>query len=223
MPPFLKWPRGKRWFIAHHANLLPNTFNRYIEPFLGSGSVFFSLCPERALLGDANADLIAAYQGVKNNWVELERLLHEHHKKHNKTHYYKVREAKPTDPVKRAARFIYLNRTCFNGIYRVNLQGKFNVPMGTKNSVLLDHDDFKQAAHILAKAEMRVSDFQFLIDEAQSNDLVFADPPYTVRHNLNGFINYNEVLFSWEDQQRLSIREPIIIFESPKVFNYETT
>jgi DNA adenine methylase len=204
MNPFLKWPGGKRWFIANYVDLLPKRFNRYIEPFLGSGSVFFFLQPRQALLGDINADLIATYNGIKEDPVALESLLQKHHESHSKRHYYKVRHLEPIDPIERAARLIYLNRTCFNGIYRVNLQGKFNVPMGTKDSVVLGTDDFEQVASVLANAEIRVSDFKNLIEEAIQDDLIFADPPYTVRHNLNGFIKYNETLFSWDDQLRLA-------------------
>ncbi|ASJ24783.1 site-specific DNA-methyltransferase (adenine-specific) [Laribacter hongkongensis] len=110
----------------------------------------------------------------------------------------------PTKLIQRASRLIYLNRTCFNGIYRVNKEGKFNVPRGSKSKVLLEGDDFKSISAVLQSAELRVSDFEVLIDEAVANDFVFADPPYTVRHNYNGFIKYNEVLFSWGDQKRLA-------------------
>lgn len=99
---------------------------------------------------------------------------------------------------------IYLNRTCFNGIYRVNANGDFNVPKGSKDSVLLDTDDFEAVSMALQHASIYLCDFETLIDNAQEGDFVFADPPYTVRHNRNGFVKYNEVLFSWEDQIRLS-------------------
>jgi DNA adenine methylase len=204
MTPFLKWPGGKRWFIAKHTDLLPKKFNRYIEPFLGSGSVFFYLQPQKALLGDVNTELIVAYQGIKDNWASLAARLQTHQKKHGEKHYETVRAIEPDDSIERAARLIYLNRTCFNGIYRVNLKGKFNVPKGTRNSVLFDTDDFEGVSRLLANAEIRASDFEVLINEAKRNDFVFADPPYTVRHNLNAFVRYNERLFSWDDQVRLA-------------------
>jgi DNA adenine methylase len=103
----------------------------------------------------------------------------------------------------RAARFIYLNRTCFNGLYRVNLKGEFNVPVGTKTAVLLPDDNFALASERLRKTKLTSWDFEKVIDQTKSTDFVFADPPYTVRHNLNGFIKYNERLFSWADQVRL--------------------
>jgi DNA adenine methylase len=202
--PFLKWAGGKRWFVKQHSDVLPRTFARYIEPFLGGGSVFFHLKPERAVLGDINVDLIAAYESIRDNWRGLARSLSHHERKHSDEHYYHVRSLRPRTLLQQASRLIYLNRTCFNGIYRVNLNGSFNVPRGTKNDVLLESDRFAEMSHLLKGADLRVSDFEPVIDEARDGDLIFADPPYTVRHNLNGFVKYNEKLFSWEDQERLA-------------------
>lgn len=204
LSPFLKWPGGKRWFVQKHAALLPQTFNRYIEPFLGGGSVFFHLQPQKSLLGDTNPDVITAYKSIKEDWSALIRSLQHHQRKHSDDHYYSVRQCIPKEVVQRASRMIYLNRTCFNGIYRVNLRGEFNVPRGTKDAVILDSDEFETVARLLKSADIRLADFEVLIDEAVVGDLVFADPPYTVRHNLNGFVKYNEKLFSWQDQERLA-------------------
>lgn len=202
--PFMKWPGGKRWFVSRHADVLPKSFRRYCEPFLGGGSVFFHLQPGRAVLGDANAELIEAYKVVPWRRKQLMRLLMEHKRKHGERHYYRVRRNVPVDPVGRAARTLYLNRTCFNGMYRVNRLGRFNVPKGEKTAVLLDTDDFDAYARLLRRAELRVSDFEPLVDEMASGDLVFADPPYIVGHSNNGFVKYNEKLFKWEDQIRLA-------------------
>lgn len=202
--PFLKWPGGKRWFVQRHADFLPRDFRVYIEPFLGGGSVFFHLRPKSAVLGDLNEDLIATYQGIKTDWRQLEGLLATHQNNHSDAYYYQVRKANPSDPVERAARLIYLNRTCFNGIYRVNLDGDFNVPRGSKNTVVLDTDNFEALSEALKGAHLCAGYFEHLVDTAGKNDLVFADPPYTVRHNVNGFIKYNEKLFSWGDQETLA-------------------
>jgi DNA adenine methylase len=199
----LKWPGGKRWFIARHAGVLPTTFGRYFEPFLGGASVFFYLEPKNAVLGDTNAELIALFRAVAWRRRQLESSLREHQTKHGKRYYYHVRNTVPADAVERAARMLYLNRTCFNGMYRVNRAGQFNVPKGLKTTVVLDTDDFAAAAKLLRGAELRVTDFEPLIDEAQGGDFVFADPPYIVGHNNNGFVKYNEKLFKWEDQLRL--------------------
>jgi DNA adenine methylase len=204
LSPFLKWPGGKRWFVQKHAELLPKTYKRYIEPFLGGGSVFFHLQPSNSILGDMNPDVIAAYSGIKENWKALVRSLRFHEREHSDDHFYNVRARKPNNNIQRASRMLYLNRTCFNGIYRVNLRGEFNVPRGSKDAVLLETDNFEGISRALQSADIRLEDFEVLIDEAESGDFIFADPPYTVRHNLNGFTKYNEKLFSWQDQERLA-------------------
>ncbi|MDT8387943.1 MAG: Dam family site-specific DNA-(adenine-N6)-methyltransferase [Thiogranum sp.] len=203
LKPFLKWAGGKRWFVANHSDLIPTNFNCYIEPFLGSGAVFFYLRPNRALLGDSNAQLIETYQAIKDNWGLVWKYLREHHRNHSCDYYYQARNSERHSSASRAARFIYLNRTCWNGLYRVNRKGVFNVPKGTKSSVVFKDDCFDQISDALQGAELFACDFEDLIDSAQRGDLVFVDPPYTVRHNHNAFIKYNEKLFSWLDQERL--------------------
>lgn len=203
--PFLKWPGGKRWLIKYHPELLPDQIEgRYIEPFLGSGSVYFHLRPKQAILSDLNKDLIDTYKSVRSKHVKLTNWLKVHDENHSPEYYYKIRSSSPVELSERAARFIYLNRTCFNGIYRVNSKGQFNVPIGTQTNVVLPTDSFKVWSKTLKQAELKHSDFETVINLAGEGDFLFVDPPYTVRHNLNGFIQYNEVLFSWEDQVRLS-------------------
>lgn len=202
--PFLKWAGGKRWFVQKHAELFPKSYKRYIEPFLGGGAVYFHLQPAEAILGDLNPDVVAAYRGIKEDWRALVRSLQYHARHHSDEHFYSTRDRNPKAVIPRASRMIYLNRTCFNGIYRVNLDGKFNVPRGSKNEVLMDTDDFEVISDLLQGAEIYLDDFEKLIDKGGAGDLIFADPPYTVRHNLNGFIKYNEKLFSWADQERLA-------------------
>lgn len=202
--PFLKWPGGKRWLVASHSRLLPRRHNRYIEPFLGAGSVFFHLRPQWALLGDLNTDVITAFQGIMDDPEHVQLLLEKHHLQHTSEYYYKIRSESPGTLSAQAARIIYLNRTCFNGIYRVNKRGEFNVPLGTRDTVVLDSDNFQAVAMLLSRAELHNCDFESLTDSALADDLLFLDPPYTVRHNRNGFIKYNERLFSWDDQERLA-------------------
>lgn len=201
--PFLKWAGGKRWLINGYPHLFPRMYNRYIEPFLGSGAVYFYLKPENAILSDLNKELIETYLAIKNHWKKVVKKLEVHQLCHGKRYYYQVRKQKFADPIERAAKFIYLNRTCWNGLYRVNLNGQFNVPIGTKTNVLLTDDDFKKVSARLNKSEMICSDFEPIIDKAGKNDFLFVDPPYTVTSNQSNFIKYNELLFSWEDQIRL--------------------
>lgn len=207
LPPFLKWPGGKRWFVCNWSHILPAKFGTYIEPFLGAGSVYFHLRPSKALLGDLNAELVNTYRVVRDSWRSLERSLRHHQQRHLEnadSHYYTVRGRVPSGAYRQASRLIYLNRACFNGIYRVNAQGAFNVPRGTKTKIVVETDDFKTIAALLGGAELIAGDFEPLVDRAKAGDLVFCDPPYTVRHNYNGFRKYNEVLFSWNDQERLA-------------------
>lgn len=201
--PFLKWAGGKRWLVHRHADLFPTEFDRYIEPFLGGGAAFFHLAPKQAVLGDINADLINTYSALQQDWRLVYRYLRGHHASHSAEYYYKIRQKKLSSPFSRAAQFIYLNRTCWNGLYRVNLKGTFNVPIGTKSSVVFEDDRLDLVSEKLQKATLRVADFEDLIDDAGEGDFVFVDPPYTVRHNHNAFIKYNEKLFSWFDQVRL--------------------
>ena len=201
--PFLKWAGGKRWFISQHNNLLPSHYNRYIEPFLGSGAVFFHLRPNSAIIADSNQDLIETYIAIRDFPEEIQNLLQIHQRYHSKEYYYTIRQSNYETIWEKAARFLYLNRTCWNGLYRVNRQGQFNVPIGTKTKVMLDTDNFPFISEILAKTKILTSDFESVIDQAEEEDFIFIDPPYTVKHNENGFVNYNEKIFSWEDQIRL--------------------
>jgi DNA adenine methylase len=179
-------------------------FNKYIEPFLGSGAVFFHLQPKNALLTDKNKELIVTYEAIKRNWKKVYSELEIHQQKHSQKYYYLIRQSKFNSIYKTAARFIYLNRTCWNGLYRVNLKGDFNVPMGTKDKVLFENDNFDSIAELLANISLQNIDFESAIDTAEENDLIFIDPPYTVKHDNNGFIKYNENLFTWNDQVRLA-------------------
>ncbi|MFL6858065.1 MAG: DNA adenine methylase [Allosphingosinicella sp.] len=203
LAPFLKWAGGKRWFADRCLHLIPRDYRRYVEPFLGSGAMFFALRPAEALLSDVNPDLINCYRTIRAAPKDIARRLAEHHRLHDKAHYYNTRAAKPEDPLDRAAWFIYLNRTCWNGLYRVNRKNEFNVPIGTKNSVVLPNDDFEGASRILSGIEILHQDFEATLDSAKDGDFVFVDPPYTVKHNLNGFLKYNHKIFSWADQLRL--------------------
>jgi len=202
--PFLKWAGGKRWLASLIQEQIGNISGRYIEPFLGSGAIFFRLSPSSALLNDANTDLIDTYKAIQQDYSRVVKHLTHHHRLHSKYYYYQMRSYAPRCPFRRAAKFIYLNRTCWNGLYRVNRNGVFNVPIGTKSSVLLSSDNWPQISSTLQRAQFFSGDFEKIIDHANKGDLIFADPPYTIKHNFNGFIKYNEALFSWADQERLS-------------------
>lgn len=201
--PFLKWAGGKRWLTQSDTKIVPSCFNTYVEPFLGSGAIFFSLIPKKSILADLNEDLINSYMAIKSNWYRVKELLEEHQRSHSEEHYYYVRSQLPECRYERAARLIYLNRTCWNGLYRVNLKGEFNVPKGSKVAVLMESDNFENTAIHLKKSKILCQDFEITLDMAKEGDFAFIDPPYTVKHNSNGFLKYNENIFSWSDQVRL--------------------
>jgi DNA adenine methylase len=205
--PFLRWAGGKTWLIKDLEQYLPATFNNYHEPFLGGGSVFIhlksnGLIKYRSYLSDKNRDLINSYNVVKSNSDELiECLLTFRNEKDN---YYFLREQNFANRIQRAAQFIFLNRTSFNGIYRVNLRGQYNVPYGFKKySKLIDVENFKELSYLFKNSFFKSCDFEETIQRININDLVFLDPPYTVAHENNSFVKYNQKIFAWEDQERL--------------------
>ena len=218
--PFLKWAGGKRWLVSRNLITFPAEYNRYIEPFLGSGAVFFAMQPHTAILSDSNENLIETYQAIKDDWKSVWILLKKHHRLHCNKYYYSMRESQPRTIHGKAALFIYLNRTCWNGLYRVNLSGKFNVPIGTKEKVILNTYDFESISNILKNTELLRHDFEEVINKAIKGDLVFIDPPYTVKHNNNNFIKYNENLFSWNDQIRL--RDSLLLAKQRGAYVFST-
>lgn len=202
--PFLKWPGGKRWLVQRYGKHFPIIFRRYLEPFLGGGAVFFHLAPRHGILSDTNAELVNTYQCLKVHARAIDNRLAQLHARHSAALYYRIREMEPTDAIERAVRFLYLNRTCFNGLYRVNLSGEFNVPMGSKTLVGYPEGYLQKIAECLSHASIQSADFEDTIDKAGKDDFLYVDPPYTVMHNNNNFRKYNANLFSWSDQLRLA-------------------
>ncbi len=204
--PFLKWPGGKRWLTRHIINLLDGArFPTYFEPFLGGGALFFALEPEKAVLSDVNSDLINAYAQVRYRPHKLIALIKR--LPVDEITYRNLRNETAKRNVDRAIRFLYLNRTAFGGMYRVNQSGGFNVPFGGGERTpapLWEEDLLTQAAPKLKRAELRCGDFEDVLSEACGGDLVYCDPTYTVTHDNNGFVRYNERNFSWDDQKRLA-------------------
>lgn len=203
--PFLKWAGSKRYLLKHIVGAIPQTFNTYREPFLGGGSVFFLLKPESAVLSDTNEDLINTYSALRDNADSLFDYIIP--LKPNKTTYYKIRGKRSKGKYKRAAEFIYINKTCWNGLYRVNSKGIFNVPYGSpKNNYIADIDNLRECSKLLNKEtiDLRISDFEEALVGTKQGDLIYLDPPYVTGHSNNGFVEYNEKIFSWSDQLRLA-------------------
>ena len=199
--PFLKWAGGKRMLVAEIAGLFPEAFGSYWEPFLGGGAVFFALESRirRAYLSDINLDLMLTYRMISTKPEQVIDVLQEHAKKHSKKHYMEIRKKQHEiqDPVLLAAQFIYLNRTCFNGLYRVNKQGRFNVPMGDyENPTICDVSNLLAASEVLTKAVLKAQTFESI--EPASGDLVYCDPPYD-----KAFASYTWEGFDNKDQKSL--------------------
>ncbi|WP_374971030.1 DNA adenine methylase [Terrabacter sp. BE26] len=204
-PPFLRWAGGKRWLVSYIAELTAHaTIRNYHEPFAGGAAIFFGTnFGSRSYLSDLNADLIETYAAVQSSPEEVWERLRKY--RNTEEDYYAARAAKPRTPPTRAARFIFLNHTSFNGLFRVNLRGEYNVPYGYKPSDNRpDLEQLRSASTRLKSATLAVCDFVSALQNVGEGDLVFLDPPYTVAHNNNGFVRYNDRLFLFADQQRLS-------------------
>lgn len=201
--PVLRWAGGKSWLIKHLGKLKEIDFNNYHEAFLGGAATFFFLRPKtHSFLSDLNEDLIETYQSIKVDAKKVIDVLSTF--ENQEDFYYKIRGTIFDDPFERAARFIYLNQTSYNGIYRVNLKGEYNVPFGFRKKCFLNTANLLAAQHALKNATLNCQDFYDILPLIKKKDLIFLDPPYTVSHNNNGFIKYNEKIFSLEDQIRLS-------------------
>ena len=203
--PFLRWAGGKRWLIKDINDLIQGyKFNNYYEPFLGSGAIFFNINAKfkNSFLSDLNRELIQTYQQVKDNCTSVINFLNQF--PNEEIFYYSIRKKNFKIPSKQAAQFIYLNHTSYNGIYRVNSKGEYNVPFGHKKNYSVDEDSLTKCSEKLQGSQLFFGDFTQFLDNIQEGDLIFLDPPYTVSHNNNGFIEYNKNLFSLEDQYRLS-------------------
>jgi DNA adenine methylase len=203
---FLKWAGSKRLLLKHILAVLPTQYGTYFEPFLGSGAVYFLLLPSRAVLSDTCRELIETFLAVRDDVDSIVQYLAT--LKPNKTLYYQIRENRSKDPVIRAAEFIYLNKTCWNGLYRVNLEGRFNVPFGKpRTDFILDFENIRQCATTLGSpgTGITVCDFEHSISSAKRGDLVYLDPPYVTGHNNNGFTMRRcfpgMIRFAWQKSQ----------------------
>lgn len=205
--PFLKWAGGKGQLLTQFQPFFPRQFERYLEPFLGSGAVFFHLKPNKALLADSNEELFRCFVGIRDFPELVIEVLRSHKAKHTKEHYYEVRALNPTDLTapERAARFIYLNKTCFNGLYRVNSKGRYNVPMGSyKNPTILDDRNLRAVSDALKKAQLFNMPFEeFCRKNAKAGDFIYFDPPYQPLSRTASFTGYTKDSFSLDDQRRL--------------------
>jgi DNA adenine methylase len=214
--PFVKWAGGKAKLAPLIAESLPATPNRYFEPFAGGGAVYFELesrgLLHEANLNDLNGALTEAYTVVRDQVEPLiaalrpiSRLYLEHPQQERAAMFYRIRRAPADDPVERAARLIFLNRTCFNGLFRVNRRGEFNVPHGTYSKPrILDSTRLREASRALQAVTITSLDFEELCGQAGPGDFVYLDPPYQPLSATASFTSYTGQSFTADDQRRLA-------------------
>jgi len=212
--PFVKWAGGKRQLIPILNENLPETFGTYYEPFLGGGALLFHILTERngqkCSISDLNSDLVLSYATVRDRIDELIASLQNHeknYKKDSKSYYYSIRESKPQGGIEKTSRLLFLNRTCFNGLYRVNRKGKFNVPLGKyTNPNIVNEENLRSVSSILQsnKISIQCHDFEKVLRDAKKGDLVYFDPPYHPISETANFTSYTNKDFSYEDLSRLA-------------------
>jgi DNA adenine methylase len=207
--PFLKYAGGKTALLPEILPRLPKKIKTYYEPFVGGGAVFFALAAEErfksAVIGDVNEELMRTYYALSHESTVVIRRLEEHSFGHGSTHYYATRAHAPKTTAAQAARMIYLNRTCFNGLYRVNKAGQFNVPLGRyANPTICDEENLLAVAEVLGrKARMVAHDFETIVKRAKQGDAVYFDPPYVPVSTTSNFTAYGKDGFGPGDQIRL--------------------
>lgn len=205
--PILKWAGGKGQLLSQFKEYLPSPteYNAYHEPFFGGGALFFSIQPKKAYLSDLNKELIEVYEVVRDNVEELIVSLQKH--KNEESYYYYIRDKDPMemDKIERASRFIFLNKTCYNGLYRVNRNGKFNVPFGRyKNPDFVNEKGLRAANEVLQGVDLKIGDFSQVLKRAKRGDFIYLDPPYHPVTTTANFTDYTAIPFGESEQIRLS-------------------
>jgi len=212
--PFVKWAGGKRQLIPILNESLPKTFGTYFEPFLGGGALLFNMLTERenlkCVISDLNSDLVLCYTTIRDKIDDLINSLktHEkHYQKNSKEYYYFIRENNPRSQIEKTSRLIFLNRTCFNGLYRVNSKGKFNVPLGKyTNPNIVNEENLRSVSAILrsSRVSIKCQDFEAILRNAKKDDLVYFDPPYQPVSDTSNFTSYTNKDFTYDDLGRLA-------------------
>ncbi|WP_290657144.1 Dam family site-specific DNA-(adenine-N6)-methyltransferase [Anaerovibrio sp.] len=216
--PFVKWAGGKRQLLGHIRELMPEHFNNYIEPFVGGGAVFWDVHPQKAIINDINRELIITYKWLKNNPDMVMEYLDEYDRRISEDNmdlsqakklYYEVRErynaklVMASDDADMAALFIFLNKHCFNGLYRCNSKGLFNVPFSKSQRVSYEKDNLLSISKALQTTTIKNIDFEDVCNEAQAGDFVFLDSPYAPV-KVDSFVDYTKEGFSYKDHIRLA-------------------
>lgn len=212
--PFVKWAGGKRQLIPTLNQNLPESFGTYYEPFLGGGALLFHILTDKngqkCSISDLNSDLVLAYTTIRDRIDTLITSLKNHEKNYLKdsaSYYYSIRESNPRSEIEKTSRLIFLNRTCFNGLYRVNSKGKFNVPLGKySNPNIVNEENIRAVSHILQSSRISIKcrDFEAVLRDAKKGDLVYFDPPYQPVSATANFTSYTNKDFTYDDLTRLA-------------------
>jgi len=212
--PFVKWAGGKRQLISSLEKHFPKKFNKYFEPFLGGGAVLFHLLGKnpdlRCTVSDLNSDLVLSYITIRDKVEQLVESLERHSSKYfadQQEYYYSVRESLPKSQIEKVSRLLFLNKTCFNGLYRVNSKGQFNVPLGRyTNPSIVNKENLFSVSKILQSKNIaiRCQDFASILDDAKKDDFVYFDPPYQPVSKTANFTSYTKCEFSYNDLKRLA-------------------
>ena len=212
--PFVKWAGGKRQLIPILNQNLPESFGTYYEPFLGGGALLFHILTDKngqkCSISDLNSDLVLAYITIRDRTDSLIASLKNHEKNYQKdseSYYYSIRENNPRSEIEKTSRLIFLNRTCFNGLYRVNSKGKFNVPLGKySNPNIVNEENIRAVSHILQSSRISIKcrDFEAVLRDAKKGDLVYLDPPYQPVSATANFTSYTTKDFTYDDLTRLA-------------------
>jgi DNA adenine methylase len=221
--PVIKWVGGKTKQHPELTARLPEKFGTYYEPFCGGAALFFRIAPKAAVLADSNGDLIGLYRSIADDVNTVIKKLAYHRTHHSETHYYEMREKwnqqRPNwNAAERAAAFIYLNKTCFNGLWRVNRAGDFNVPIGRyTDPPICVPDTLRAARDVLARAELMCADYRTAVANAQRGDFIYFDPPYDPVAPTANFTSYTANVFGPEQQKELAETARILVARGCKV------
>jgi DNA adenine methylase len=209
IPTFVKWAGGKKQLIEQFKPFFPKKINRYLEPFVGGGAVLFYILknykPKEVVIIDNNEELINTYEVIKSDVENLIKELKKLKELHNKENYYKIRTEDPKllSKLTRASRFIYLNKTCFNGLYRVNSKGGFNVPIGSyKNPLICPEEDLREISKLLQKVKILNGSFEDCLKYAKRGGFIYFDPPYYPLKK-SSFTTYTKENFLEKEQGKL--------------------
>ncbi len=212
--PFVKWAGGKRQLIPIINQNLPESFGTYYEPFLGGGALLFHILTDKngqkCSISDLNSDLVLAYTTIRDRIDSLIASLKNHEKnyqKNSESYYYSIRESNPRSEIEKTSRLIFLNRTCFNGLYRVNSKGKFNVPLGKySNPNIVNEENLRAVSSILQSSRISIKcrDFEAVLRDAKKGDLIYFDPPYQPTSATANFTSYTNKDFTYDDLTRLA-------------------